>query len=62
MRHIIKLNTNEKIKAWLDLCDFYFDLIKENLSLKNFKKKLNEMREDKIKANKLMLKGLSRIR
>jgi hypothetical protein len=36
MNRDVKLNTHEKIKAWLDLCDFSFELLKRNLSRKKW--------------------------
>ena len=62
MYHKTKLSTQEKIKAWLSLCDFTFGLMKENLTEEKFTQRLTKIREDRIKANHSILKGLSRIK
>ncbi len=60
MYHKMRLNKQEKIEAWLALCDSTFNLMKNNLNKTDFLKKMERMREDKIKAIHSTLKGISR--
>ncbi len=62
MYHKVKLSTQERIKAWLNLCDLTFKLLKDNLGEKELRSRLKRMREEQIQANYLMLKGLNRIK
>lgn len=62
MYHKIKLSSREKINEWLTLCDFTLDLIRRNMGTKRVIQVFKKMREDKLKANFVMLKNLSKER
>ena len=62
MYHKLKLSSEEKIKTWLNLCDFTFELMEKNLGKRDFLKRLKKIREDQVKANYFLLRGLSRIK
>ncbi len=62
MYHKVELSTQERIKAWLNLCDLTFKLLKDNLGEEELLERLKRIREEKIKANYSILKGLSRIK
>ncbi len=55
MRHELKLTVKEKINVWIDLCDFSFLLMKNTLSLKQLKTKLNKIRKDHLKNDYKLL-------
>ena len=61
MHHAMRLNKQEKIEAWLALCDITFTLMKDNLNKTDFLKKMERIREEKIKAIHSTLKGISRM-
>ena len=62
MYHKLKLSSQEKIEAWLNLCDFTFELMEKNLGKRDFLQRLKSIREDQVKANCFLLRGLSRIK
>lgn len=62
MQHKIELSVQEKRKAWLNLCDFSFKLIEDNLGKEDLQRKLRKMREAHVKVNHSILEGLSRIK
>lgn len=59
MRHPLKLNREEKIEAWLNLCDFTFLLMKKMLSKKEFNERLKKIREEHLEADYLFLTNLA---
>ena len=62
MYHKVELSTQERIMAWLNLCDLTFKLLKDNLEEKELRRRLKTMREERIRANYSILKGLSKIK
>jgi hypothetical protein len=60
MRHKIKLKPEERISAWLDLCDFCFNLMKTNLSAKEFARRLQMIRQEHKQKNLRILRGLAK--
>lgn len=62
MYHKIKLSTNEKIKAWLSLCDFTYKLLKDNFGEKRLRQILKKMRDGRLEVNYSILKRLARVR
>lgn len=62
MQHRIKFkNLEEKIKIWLDLCDFCFALMKNSLPSKEFKKRLKKIREAHLEKDLLILSKLAKL-
>lgn len=61
MRHAVKLTKEEKVKIWLDLCDFSFRLMRSALSPKELRRKLKRIRELHWKEDQRMLTALGRI-
>lgn len=62
MHHKLHLSTKEKLDAWLQLCDLSFKLLKDNIDKKEIKNRLNKMREDHLRIDYSILKGLSRLK
>lgn len=62
MYHKLRLSIQERIKAWLDLCDFSLKLLEDNMDKKRVELKLKRMREDHLKTDYSVLSGLSRIK
>jgi len=60
VHHKLRLNKQERIEAWLSLCDVTFKLMKDNLNKTDFLKKMERIRAEKIKAIHSTLKGISR--
>lgn len=61
MRHPLELSPEEKIKIWLDLCDFTYRLMKNGLGNKQLEKRLHFMREADIKGHATFLTNLGKI-
>jgi len=61
MRHKIKLSISEKIRAWLELCDFSFQLMKRNLKPRELARRLKKMKEEHEEKNYRILKGLAKL-
>ena len=60
MKHKLKLTNKEKIKIWLDLCDFSFNLMRKALGSHKLAGKLQRIRELHLKEDRNMLLALSR--
>ena len=58
MQHKQKLTAEEKFNIWLDLCDFTFRLMKDNLPPAKFKKRLKKMRQEHLEVDHLALSKL----
>lgn len=59
MEHRIKLTSQEKIIAWALISEFSLKLLRQNLSLKEFKKRRKKIREEHLKYDHLLLKKWS---
>ncbi|MBI5400018.1 hypothetical protein HZB07_05355 [Candidatus Saganbacteria bacterium] len=62
MRHKIKLTVNEKIRAWLDLSDFSFRLMKAALSKKELMKRIEKMNLTHAERNRLILARMAKVK
>lgn len=62
MRHKIKLSVKEKIRRWLELCDFSFKLMQRALTPKELAKRLREMREEHLKRDSRILRNLAKVK
>jgi hypothetical protein len=60
MKHKLKLRVEEKVRRWLELCDFTYNLMKKNLSSKEFKKRLERIREEHLERDYRLLKSLAK--
>jgi len=58
MQHNIRLSVQEKIKIWLDLCDFSYKLMEQNLSKKELHERLKKLREEHLRNDVQMLKKI----
>lgn len=61
MHHKVKYAQNEKIKIWLDLCDFSLKLMKSALSSSGFKKRIIRMRKEHQEDNRRFLVAMGRL-
>jgi len=61
MRHEVKLSKQEKIRIWLDLCDFTYTLMQKALSAKQLAKKMKRLRKLHWEEDKRMLIALGRV-
>lgn len=55
MRYNIKLSTKEKINIWLDLCEFSLVLTEKTLSRRELDSKMESMRNEHLKRDKIIL-------
>jgi hypothetical protein len=62
MRYNSKLSRGEKLNAWLELCSFTFELMKNGLDKKAFKKRWRNIRKEHVNHDILVLKSLGKIR
>lgn len=60
MRHPLKLSKKEKFRQWLELCDFTYKLMQENLSKGQLKQKLAKMRKEHLQADYSLLSKLAK--
>ena len=60
MHHYLKLTTQEKWKAWLNLCDFTFNLLKDNLGKGELKRRLQRMRASKLRIYQVVFENMSK--
>ena len=61
MYHKSKLSNQEKIKAWLDLCNFTFKLLEDNLEKEEMIKRFKKMRQEHLYVNYSILKRMSKV-
>ena len=61
MQHRLKLTVREKIKIWLDLCDFSWRIMKSALSKADLKKRLEMMRKEHIEDDRRILRRLGKL-
>lgn len=62
MRHKQKLSLKEKIRRWLELCDFTYSLMKRNLSPKEFEMKLERLRQEHLERDYRLLRNLAKVK
>ena len=62
MQHRLKLTKSERIKRWLELCDFTYNLMRKALTPGEFKKKLTRIREKHLERDFRRLENLGKIR
>lgn len=62
MRHTLRLNTEERIEAWLSLCELTFLLMKKTLSRKRLIERLKKIREEHLKSDYLFLANLGNLK
>ncbi|MCS7151444.1 MAG: hypothetical protein NZ928_03550 [Endomicrobia bacterium] len=55
MQHRLKLSQKQKFEIWLDLCDFSYKVMRQNLSKKELEKKLKLIRKKHIEKDLEML-------
>lgn len=60
MRHAVKLTKEEKVKIWLDLCDFSFRLLRKALSPRQLEHKLQKMRQRHLQEDRRVLEALAK--
>lgn len=61
MEHKLKLKNRERIEACLAISDFLLNLMKSNLSKRDFEKKIRRLREEHLKGDNLLLLRLSEV-
>lgn len=59
MEHKARLSEKEEIDVWLDLCDFGYKVMTQNLTDSQFKDRLKKMRQKHLKKDLRILKILS---
>lgn len=57
----MKLTKSEKARRWLDLCDFTYNLLKNALTPKQFKLKMEKIRKEHLKDDRRLLMALGRL-
>ena len=62
MRHNIRLSTEEKINIWLDLCEFSLMLMQKTMSKKKLNEKMERMRSEHLKRNRIILEKIGRLK
>jgi len=62
MRHKLKLSVRERIRAWLDLCDFSFRLMRGALGEKGLRKKIEKLRLEHLTKDRIILQGWAKIK
>ncbi|MBT9145599.1 hypothetical protein B9J77_04185 [candidate division NPL-UPA2 bacterium Unc8] len=62
MKHNIRLSTKEKINIWLDLCEFSSGLMESTMSKKELNRKLEKMRSEHLKRDRIMLEKIGRLK
>ncbi|OQX79720.1 MAG: hypothetical protein B6D56_06600 [Candidatus Omnitrophica bacterium 4484_70.1] len=61
MRHKIRLKKQERIKAWIMLCDFFMELKSKNFPEKKFEDYLKNLRRGHLKRDFLLLSKLKKL-
>ena len=62
MQHKLKATAREKINIWLDLCDFTFHLMQNNLSAEELSNRLKKIRQAHLKKDYLILSKLAKLK
>lgn len=63
MQHTLRFtNLDEKLQAWLNLCDFTFHLMKNSLSAVELKKRIKKIRRAHLKEDIIILSKLARFK
>lgn len=61
MQHDIKLSKEEKMDRWLELCDFSYHFMKENLTKKEFDRRMKRLRDEHLEGDYKWLKSLAKM-
>jgi hypothetical protein len=62
VKHKLKLTTKEKINIWLDLCDFSFRLMEKTMSRDELNRKLERMRSEHLKKDRIIWEKIGRLK
>jgi len=61
MKHSATFSPQEKVKIWLDLCDFTFRLMDSSLDDHQLEKRLRRMRDEDIRGHNEFLTRLGEL-
>lgn len=61
MKHKINRSHNEKLKAWIDICDFSFRVMEKTLSKEEIEKRINKIKILHSENNKHIFTALGKI-
>ncbi len=61
MKHELKLNPEERVKAWLALCDFTLRLMSATLDKGRLEQRLGKIREEHLKSREAFLANLGKV-
>lgn len=62
MKHNIRLTTKERINIWLDLCEFSSRLMEKTMSKKELNRKVERMRSEHLRRDKIILEKIGRLK
>ena len=62
MQHKVKFTKEEKIRKWLELCDFSYRLMASALSKDELARRLKKMREEHVENDHNVLKYLGKLK
>ena len=60
MHHQLQLTAQEKLQAYFNLCDFTFNLLKNNLSKEEVERKFHRMRGNKLRMYQVVFEKISK--
>ncbi len=58
MKHEINLTPEDRVQAWLDLCDFSLRLMESALSPSRLEERFRRMREENLRGHREFLRRL----
>lgn len=61
MKHEVELSAEERVQAWLDLCEFNLRLMESALDRPRLEERFSRMREDDLRGHREFLRRLGEL-